>query len=48
MDLLTTIPEALTTDEAQAWWLGFGAMALVRIVRACLRWFKRVGTERHD
>lgn len=48
MNLLTTLPAWALTDEAKAWFLGFGAMALVRVFRACLIWFRRAGTERHD
>lgn len=47
-DLLTSLPDWALTDEAQAWWLGFGAMALVRVFRAALRWFRKIGEERID
>jgi len=40
-----TIPAALTTPEAQAWFLGLGTGICVRLVRAALRWFKRVDTD---
>lgn len=48
MSLLTSLPAWALTDEAKAWFLGFGAMALVRIFRAALIWFKRAGIERHE
>lgn len=48
MTLLTTLPEWAVSPEAQAWAYGFGAMALVRIFRAGLLWFKRAGIERND
>ena len=40
-----SIPDWALTDEAKAWFLGFGMIAFVRIFRACLRWFKRAGVD---
>lgn len=44
MNLLTSLPSWAVTDEAQAWMLGLGAAAMVRVFRAGLRWFKRMGS----
>lgn len=48
MNLLTSLPSWAVTPEAQAWCLGLGAACMVRILRAGLRWFKRVAHERFD
>ena len=45
MNLFTSIPDWAVSDEAKAWMLGLGAAAVVRIFRAALRWFKRMGSE---
>jgi len=39
------MPSWAVSDEAQAWVSGFFLMAMVRIFRACLRWFKRAGDD---
>jgi hypothetical protein len=45
MNLITSLPSWAVTDEAQAWMLGLGAASIVRLFRAALRWFNRVGAE---
>ena len=45
MDLLTAIPSWAETDEAKAWFLGLGAAVMVRVFRAGIRWFRRVGSD---
>lgn len=45
MDLLTSLPAWAVTQDAQAFWLGFGAASMVRIFRAGLRWFHRVSDD---
>lgn len=44
-ELPFTMPEWAVSEEAQAWVCGFFLMATVRIFRAGLRWFKRVGRD---
>ena len=44
-DLPFTMPDWAVSDEAQAWFCGFYLMAMVRIFRACLKWFKRTGQD---
>ena len=45
MNLLVTPPEWATTDDARAFWLGLGVGVMVRLVRAAMRWFRRVGDD---
>jgi len=40
-----TAPAWAVSDDAQAWFAGFLMAALVRIFRAGLKWFKRVGND---
>jgi hypothetical protein len=35
-----SLPAWAVSDEAKAWFYGFVSMALVRVFRAGLRWFK--------
>jgi len=46
--LPSELPEWATSEEAQIWVVGFTVSAMVRIFRACIKWFKRAGTERFD
>ena len=46
MNLITSLPSWAVTDEAKAWMLGLGAACMVRVFRACLKWFKSVGNDR--
>lgn len=45
MDFEFVMPAWAVSDDAQAWVSGFVLMGMVRIFRACLRWFRRTGTE---
>jgi len=44
-DFVTHVLALSRTDEAKAFLLGMGLAVGVRVVRAGLRWFKRVDTE---
>jgi len=46
-DLPFEMPAWAISDECQAWLCGFFLGASVRLVKAALRWFKRIGTEKH-
>lgn len=45
MNLLTSLPEWAVSQEAQAFWLGLGVGVMVRLVRAGMRWFRRIGDD---
>ena len=45
MNLITSLPSWAVSPESQAWFLGLGAAAIVRIFRASIRWFRRTGAE---
>ena len=40
-----SVPLWASTDAAHTFFLGFAFGCVVRIIRASLRWFKRVGNE---
>lgn len=41
-----TIPAWAVDDEARAWFAGFALGCILRVIRAALRWFKRVADDR--
>jgi hypothetical protein len=40
-----TVPSWASTDAGHAFFLGFALASVIRIIRACLRWFKRAGSD---
>jgi len=40
MNLLTSIPEYITSESGQAFCLGMGAGAIIILTRVALRWFR--------
>jgi len=40
MNLITSIPEYITSESGQAFMLGMGAGAMIALTRAALRWFR--------
>lgn len=45
MNLITSLPAWANTPEAQAFWLGLGAGAMIMLFRAAIRWFKRIDAD---
>jgi hypothetical protein len=38
-------PSWATTDDAMVFWMGFAVACCIRIIRAGIRWFRRVGSD---
>ena len=48
MSLITSLPAWAVSDDAKAWFLGFGACMMAVLFRAALNYFRAVGRETYE